>query len=70
MTDLHLIKPPCPYCGSTGDDCACHEIMAMLATMTPEEKKNLDIYLTDLREKVRQNPQYAAELREEINRHE
>ena len=44
--------------------------MAMLATMTPEEKKNLDIYLTDLREKVRQNPQYAAELREEINRHE
>ena len=38
--------------------------------LTQEEKKNLDIYLTDLREKVRQNPQYAAELREEINRHE
>lgn len=70
MPDLHLIKSPCPYCGSTGDDCACREIMAMLATMTPEEKQNLDRYLADLREKAKQDPQYAAELREEINRHE
>ena len=67
---LKLIKSPCPYCCSTGDDCACREIMAMLATMTLEEKQNLDRHLADLREKAKQDPQYAAELREEISRHE
>lgn len=70
MTDLHLIKSPCPYCGSTGDDCACREIMSMLSTMMPEEKQYLSRYLADLREKAKQDPQYAAELREEINRYE
>ena len=50
MPDLHLIKSPCPYCGSTGDDCACREFMAMLSTMTPEEKQRLDQFMHELRE--------------------
>lgn len=49
MTDLHLIKSPCPYCSSTGDDCACREFMAMLSTMTPEEKQRLDAFMHELR---------------------
>ena len=47
---LKLIKSPCPYCGSTDDDCACREFMAMLSTMTPEEKQRLDQFMRELRE--------------------